>query len=412
MLLQFQCLRKHLIFDKAYILQCYEREVFIGENKAKPKYYFEVSLKSLIVFHTESDYIGFSIPYRGKLKLFHANSKKIRELKILLSGKVLFGDLNQFYLQKHQLGHGSFSYVNMLQNLETKEMMAAKFLSKHWKHKTNTERMKAIILKLFKGNNKRKQYCIIIESSKYNQNKREIVIIYEFINGDTLEKYLHDHCGSLSHFDVQSIMRQLILTLFYLHQQQFIHRDIKPSNIMIQQNHNIKIIDFGLAAKIGTTNNDICGTIGYIAPEVLCITTQQSVYSFKCDMFAAGAIFYKLITSYDLLKETKDYTNFQLKLDLLKKLNTPESGIDLLQKLLDFNYKTRLSAKEALSHHYFTESLRVSAKKSLQISQQNILLANTSQVSQIGTSETQIQNVNVFTQNLNKRFRFSIQLNN
>lgn len=44
----------------------------------------------------------------------------------------------------------------MLQNLETKEMMAAKFLSKHWKHKSNTERMKAIILKLFKGNNKRK----------------------------------------------------------------------------------------------------------------------------------------------------------------------------------------------------------------------------------------------------------------
>ncbi|CAD8143798.1 unnamed protein product [Paramecium octaurelia] len=207
-------------------------------------------------------------------------------------------------------------------------------------------------------------------------------------------------------------MRQILLTLFYVHQQQLIHRDIKPSNIMIQQNHNIKIIDFGLATKIGTTNNDICGTVGYIAPEVLCITTQQSVYSFKCDMFAAGAIFYKLITSHDLFKEAEDYANFQLKLDLLRKLNTPESGIDLLQKLLDFNYKTRLSAKEALSHHYFTESLRVSAKKSLQMSQQNILLANTSQVSLIGTSETPIQNVNIFTQNLNRRFRFSIQLNN
>ena len=63
---------------------------------------------------------------------------------------------------------------------------------------------------------------------------------------------------------------------------------------MIQSNHNNKLIDFGLAAKVGTINNDICGTIGYIAPEVLCITTAQSIYSFKCDMFAAGAIFYKL----------------------------------------------------------------------------------------------------------------------
>lgn len=44
----------------------------------------------------------------------------------------------------------------MLQNLETKEMVAAKFLSKHWKQKTKTERMKVIIIKLFKGNNKRK----------------------------------------------------------------------------------------------------------------------------------------------------------------------------------------------------------------------------------------------------------------
>ncbi|CAD8060474.1 unnamed protein product [Paramecium sonneborni] len=410
MLLQFQCLRKHFIFDKVYILQCFEKEVFIGENKAKPKYYFEVSLKSYIVFHTETDYYGFSIPYRGKLKLFHANSQKVRELKMILAGKVLFGDLNQFYLQKHQLGQGAFSNVLLLQNLETKEMMAAKYLNKHQKNKSNTERMKEIITE----NNivQSLNHPNITKIKEVYDKNQEIVILYELIDGDNLEKYLHDHSASVSHYDVQSIMRQLILTLFYIHEQQFIHRDIKPSNIMIQSNHNIKLIDFGLAAKIGTTNNDICGTVGYIAPEVLCITTSQSVYSFKCDMFAVGAIFYKLITSHNLLKNQEDYYNFQLKLDLLKKLNTPDSGIDLLQKLLDFNYKTRLSAKEALSHQYFTESLRVSAKKSLQLSQRNIILANTSQVSQIGTSETQIQNVNIFNQNLNKRFRFSIQLNN
>lgn len=63
---------------------------------------------------------------------------------------------------------------------------------------------------------------------------------------------------------------------------------------MIEKNQNIKIIDFGLASKIGASSPDICGTIGYIAPEVLCLTTDNPIYTLKCDMFAAGAVFYKL----------------------------------------------------------------------------------------------------------------------
>jgi serine/threonine protein kinase len=73
------------------------------------------------------------------------------------------------------------------------------------------------------------------------------------------------------------------------------HRDLKPGNILINENNEIKIIDFGLAEIVKSNENNLSGkkgTVKYMAPEVL---QPGSTYNEKCDIWCIGHIFFLLL---------------------------------------------------------------------------------------------------------------------
>lgn len=107
--------------------------------------------------------------------------------------------------------------------------------------------------------------------------------------------------GPLSFADACEIARQAAVGLAYAHGKGIVHRDIKPSNLMLDENGQVKILDFGLAqmslwsdeATQLTTVGQLMGTLDYMAPEQ---AEGSELPDQRADIYALGATLYRLLT--------------------------------------------------------------------------------------------------------------------
>jgi serine/threonine protein kinase len=196
----------------------------------------------------------------------------------------------------------------------------------------------------------------------------------ELVQGTTLQSFFDDPSFATDYPEhkIITIIRSLLETLSYLASQGVVHRDLKPENIIVDdKSGSLKLIDFGLATKIDVPEYifKICGSPGYIAPEVLSYDKNDtaSSYNDRCDVFSAGCIFFNMLFKYPLfdshgrstaLKQNMDDSFIKgIKNIIMEELNDSESKINhqalnLLQSLLQFNKNKRISASEALNHPY------------------------------------------------------------
>ncbi|XP_074295200.1 mitogen-activated protein kinase homolog NTF3-like [Silene latifolia] len=288
------------------------------------------------------------------------------------------------YKPKDPIGKGAYGVVCSSINTLTKEEVAIKKIKVR---ENSNEALKALrelkILRHVRHKNVIALKDVMIPSAKC----KDVYLVFELMDAD-LGSFIRSS-PPLPNYLVKYFMLQLLNGLNYLHTANIIHRDLKPGNLLVNAKRDLKICDFGLATTTkGSSQTQFAtenlGTRGYKAPELL---LNCSTYGPSIDVWSVGCIFAELlggnhlfsakdkpgqlikiinilgtqnnsnlsfITSCDWeayrLLESQPYTpgiDFKLLYP-----NVDPMGLDLLNKMLQFNPDKRITVAEALQHPY------------------------------------------------------------
>jgi serine/threonine protein kinase len=122
-------------------------------------------------------------------------------------------------------------------------------------------------------------------------NEGHLYLVMEWVEGQTLHTLIQK--GSIPVRKAANLAMQLCEALAFAHHNKILHRDIKPGNIMISEDDQVKVADFGLARPItGEAEENPYGTPDYAAPEIL----GRGAVDQRADIFAAGVVLYEMLT--------------------------------------------------------------------------------------------------------------------
>ena len=122
----------------------------------------------------------------------------------------------------------------------------------------------------------------------------DLYLVFEYVPGKNLADYLKIS-GSLTPVKAIAIMHPILDAIAHAHAAGIIHRDLKPNNILINEDGMPRVMDFGISALVeapAKDAEDFSGTPAYMAPEYI----NNREVSERTDVFAAGLVFYELLT--------------------------------------------------------------------------------------------------------------------
>uniref|UniRef100_A0A5B7A9M0 non-specific serine/threonine protein kinase n=1 Tax=Davidia involucrata TaxID=16924 RepID=A0A5B7A9M0_DAVIN len=134
----------------------------------------------------------------------------------------------------------------------------------------------------------------------YHANETQMFLIYNYLPGGNLEKFIQERSTRAVDWRIlHKIALDIARALAYLHDQcvpRVLHRDVKPSNILLDDDYNAYLSDFGLARLLGTSETHattgVAGTFGYVAPEY----AMTCRVSDKADVYSYGVVLLELIS--------------------------------------------------------------------------------------------------------------------
>lgn len=264
-------------------------------------------------------------------------------------------NFNSRYIIKNKLGSGAMGDVYLANDeLLNNQEIVIKFLKAEVA--TDEKQLQRFIQEVQltrKVNHKN-----VVRTFDIGNVDNQLYFTMELANGQTLKELIEsDHKLKLE--DALNIVKEIINGLDAIHLKGIIHRDLKPANIIITDDNDVKIMDFGIARSVSseiTAQNEIIGTSKYLAPEIW----KGEKATEATDFYALGIIIYQLFSGispfeadssaqmmYKHLSETpvkvSEYNN-----------SIPKFIDNLIQRLLEKKIEDRFERSEDII--YFIDS--------------------------------------------------------
>ena len=206
------------------------------------------------------------------------------------SYKILIPQTFGKYEYIRKIGGGSFSIVILAKNRNSHNYFACKVVSRTLLVEQNIfDRFEQEVRVLQSFNHPN---IIRIEDIVFDDDL--IFLVMEYCSIVELFSYIIEH-GSLTEFQITRLLRQILSSLVYIHERNIAHRDLKPENILLDENLNIKLIDFGLCHQISIKQFLMtpCGSPYYAPPEIVINNPYDGK---KSDMWSLGVVLFSMAT--------------------------------------------------------------------------------------------------------------------
>ena len=297
--------------------------------------------------------------------------------------------VDNFEVLNH-IEEGSYGWVSRAKDVVTGEVVAVKKLKidSSMRDGIPVTGLREIQCLMESRHNHIVQLKEVVTGSQLDQ----VYLVMDFVEHD-LKSLQEDMQDPFSPSETKTVLQQLVSAVGYLHDHWVLHRDLKTSNILMNNQGEIKVADFGMARYFGNPPppmTQLVVTLWYRAPELLLGAEQ---YDQSIDMWSIGCIFGELLGKEPLLQGSNEVRQlskiFELcgipsedswpgfrRLPNAKSLRLPRSqtdlianirrrfgfltsaGTDLLASLLSMNPAKRPDADEVLTHPYFKEDPR------------------------------------------------------
>ncbi|GAA0165250.1 hypothetical protein LIER_39943 [Lithospermum erythrorhizon] len=249
------------------------------------------------------------------------------------------------------LGHGTFAKVYHSRNIQNGKSVAMKVVGKEKVIQVGMmEQIKREIsvMKMVKHPN-------IVNLHEVLASKTKIYFAMDLIRGGEL--FAKVAKGRLKEDAARNYFQQLISAIDFCHSRGVYHRDLKPENLLLDEDGNLKVTDFGLSAFSDHIRQDgllhtTCGTPAYVAPEVI---GKKGYDGAKADIWSCGVILYVLLAGF--LPFQDDNIMAMYKKIYRGDFKCPpwfsSDARKLVTKMLDPNPSSRISISKIMGSSWF-----------------------------------------------------------